>query len=33
MPSTLPVIAFMCWDHELNEAADKHGFVLIPEQS
>ncbi|HKI67891.1 MAG TPA: type II toxin-antitoxin system VapC family toxin [Solirubrobacterales bacterium] len=26
-------IAFMCWDHELNEAADKHGFVLIPERS
>lgn len=26
-------IAFVCWDHELNEAADKEGFALIPEQS
>lgn len=26
-------IAFMCWDHELSEAADKHGFALIPELS
>jgi predicted nucleic acid-binding protein len=26
-------IAFACWDHELSEAADKHGFTLIPEQS
>lgn len=25
-------VAFMCWDHELGEAADKHGFALIPEQ-
>ena len=23
-------IAFACWDHELSEAADRHGFVLIP---
>ena len=23
-------IAFACWDHELSEAADKHGFALIP---
>jgi uncharacterized protein len=26
-------IAFACWDHELSEAANKHGFALIPEQS
>jgi uncharacterized protein len=26
-------IAFMCWDQELSEAANKHGFALIPEQS
>jgi hypothetical protein len=26
-------IAFMCWDHELSEAAGKEGFALIPEQS
>jgi predicted nucleic acid-binding protein len=26
-------VAFVCWDHELNEAADKEGFALIPEQS
>jgi predicted nucleic acid-binding protein len=26
-------IAFACWDRELSEAAGKHGFVLIPEQS
>lgn len=25
-------IAFMCWDHVLSEAADQHGFALIPEQ-
>lgn len=24
-------IAFACWDHELSEAADRHGFALIPE--
>lgn len=26
-------IAFACWDHELSEAAHKHGFALIPEPS
>lgn len=26
-------IAFACWDRELSEAANKHGFALIPEQS
>ena len=26
-------VAFACWDHELSEAASKHGFPLIPEQS
>lgn len=26
-------IAFACWDQELSEAANKHGFVLIPEQA
>jgi predicted nucleic acid-binding protein len=26
-------IAFVCWDHELSEAANKHGFALIPEPS
>lgn len=26
-------IAFVCWDRELSEAADKHGLALIPEQS
>lgn len=24
-------VAFMCWDNELSEAADKEGFALIPE--
>lgn len=23
-------IAFACWDNELSDAADKHGFALIP---
>jgi hypothetical protein len=26
-------VAFMCWDNELSEAADREGFALIPEQS
>ena len=26
-------IAFACRDHELSDAAKKHGFALIPEQS
>lgn len=26
-------IAFACWDGELSDAAGKHGFALIPEQS
>jgi predicted nucleic acid-binding protein len=26
-------VAFMCWDQELSEAANKEGFALIPEQS
>jgi len=26
-------IAFACWDRELSETADKHGFALIPEPS
>jgi uncharacterized protein len=26
-------IAFACWDHELSEAASRHGFALIPGQS
>jgi hypothetical protein len=25
-------VAFACWDKELSEAADKHGFALIPER-
>lgn len=25
-------VAFACWDRALSEAADKHGFALIPEQ-
>lgn len=24
-------LEFACWDKELREAADKHGFVLIPQ--
>jgi len=26
-------IAFVCWDRELSEAANKRGLALIPEQS
>ena len=26
-------IAFACWDRELSEAANRHGFALIPEQA
>jgi uncharacterized protein len=25
-------IVFACWDRELSEAADKHGFALLPER-
>lgn len=26
-------VTFVCWDRELSEAANKHGFALIPEQT
>lgn len=26
-------VAFVCWNHGLSEAAGKHGFALVPEQS